>query len=294
MITSLVAFGASGSALTFADDDDDHVTDLGTDHGLTEADAIAEYDDRGSTQADITRLDMTVTVADSKSEVGIEDKLFPMDVTNDYVRLEYNEQAERTVRILIPDDYWEPYERSEVDSITSDHVAEYDPVRGGDYTALTIHFDGEADVVLPAEWVSSFSYRAVDRIDNRLNNSLGFTVRDDNSQWVYVDSAAMTEGPGYDMGESPGDVTVQYDATPDSPEETWINAPEGETLSDNIYYYERDSANGSAYIVSKTDDPPNVRYNVDSSLTDRVRGDINELRNIPNAIKDLFGGGFGG
>lgn len=274
----------------FDDDGDDSMTDLGTNHDLTSSDAVSEFNDRGAVEIDTSRLDMTVTVAESKSDVGLEDQLTPTDVRNDFIRFEYREEADRTVRLLIPNEYWTPYLREEVDAINDEHVAEYRTARGGDYTAVVVRFDGPADVVFPVDSVASFSYAAVERVDDRLNNSLGFTLRDDDANWEYVDTEELVDGPGYDVGESPGDITVQYDATPDSPEETWINAPEGETLSDDIYYYERGSDNSSAYIVSKTDDPPAVRYNVDSSWMDRVRGDLNDLRQVPDRIIDLLGG----
>lgn len=283
-------------AAAFDDPDDKSMTDLGTGHDLDTSDAIAEFNDRGNVDMEATRLDMTITLADSKDHVGLEDELTPTNQRNDFVRFEYNEEAERTVRILIPEEYWTPYLREEVQAIgeDADHVASYKSVRGGDYTAIVVRFDGPADVVFPVDKMASLSYVAVERVDDRLNNSVGFTIRDDDSKWKYVPTQNLTEGPGYDVGESTDDLTVQYDATPDSPEETWVNAPNGETFSDDIYYYERGAANSSAYIVSKTDDPPAVRYAVESSMADRIRGDVNELTDVPRRIAETLGGGLFG
>ncbi|MFP8891836.1 hypothetical protein ACLI4U_19000 (plasmid) [Natrialbaceae archaeon A-CW2] len=288
MVMSLAIAGVSGSSVI--SNDDNNVTDLGADHDLNTADAVNAFANDGVAEADIERIDMTVTVADNKDDVGLEEELLPTNQFNDFVRFEYREEADRTIRILIPDEYWTPYERERLESINSDHQADFESVRGGDYQSVVIRFDGPGEAVFPAEWVASFSYQNLERIDDRLNNSIGLTIRDDNSQWTYVNTTDMAEGPGLEIDEDIEDLTVQYDATPDSPEETWINAPEGETFSDDIYYYQRESENGSVFIVSKTDNPPNVRYNVDSTLTDRIRGNLNAIKNIPNKIGDILGG----
>lgn len=290
----ILATSLIGPAALAVDDgsDDEYVTDIGTSHDLDSADAVSEFNDRGQTQADISRLDMSVTIAEKKSDVGIEDKILPANQVNDYLRLEYNEEAERTIRILIPGDYWTPYHQEGVDSVTSDHEADYMPARGGEYTAVVITLDGPADVVLPVKWYDSMSYRAIERVDDRLNNSVGLTLRDDGSQWEYVESDDLISGPGYEIGEDSDDLTVQYDATSDGPEETWVNAPQGESMNDNIYYYTRDAENSTSYVVSETSDPPTVRYKHDSSFTDRLRGDFNDITMIPDRIRGLLGGGF--
>lgn len=284
---------ASGAA--FGAQDDPEITDLGTSHDLDTADAISAFDQDGHTSAETDRLDMTVTASTGKDEVGLEDQLMPTDTRNDFLRFDYREEAERTVRILLPKDYWTPYMREDVQSLTSDHTAEFQPTRSGEYLAVTIQFDGPAEVVLPVQWDSELSYRVAERVDNRLNKSVGVSIRGDSGSWTYVDSQNLTDGPGHPIEEAPGDVTVQYDTTPNEPERTWINAPEGETFSNEVYYYDR-GENGSAYIVSKTSDPPAVRYKTDSSAMDKIRGGVNDLMEVPDRISDglEFGGEFFG
>jgi len=285
---ALVATLIVGPAAALDSGDDGEITNLGTSHALDSSEAIDEYESEGHTSADLTRLDMTVTAAQSREDVGLGDEPLPTNVRNDFLRLEYDEEAERTVRIMLPKDYWTPYMRENVQSITSDHTATYQPTRGGEYVAVSVHFDGPADVVFPVQWDSELSYRIAERIDNRLNKSFGVSIRGDSGGWTYVDAQNLTDGPGHAIGQAPGDVTVQYDATPDEPAETWINAPEGETFSNEIYYYDRGD-NGSAYIVSKTDDPPAVRYKTDSSFADDLRGAVNDLTQVPDRIFDGFG-----
>lgn len=291
LVVALVA----GPAAALDDSGDGEITNLGTSHALDSSEAIEEYEAEGHTSAEITRLDMTVTAAQSREDVGLGDQPTPTNVRNDFLRLEYDEEAERTVRIMLPKDYWTPYLREDVQSVTSDHTATYQPTRAGEYVAVSVHFDGPGDAVFPIQWDSELSYRVAERIDNRLNKSFGVSIRGDSAGWEYVDSQNLTDGPGYAIGDAPGDVTVQYDATPDEPEQTWINAPEGETLSNEIYYYDRGD-NGSAYIVSKTDDPPAVRYKTDSTFVDDLRGAVNDLVQVPDRISDgldNWGGLFG-
>lgn len=287
----LLAVSLSIPAGTIALNDDlseEDITNIGDDHDLDSADAISQFNSEGVTSAELARLDMEVTIAEKKSDIGLEDQLLPSSIRNDFIRLQYNEEADRTVRILIPDDYFTPYPRERVSTVTGDADVEIKPIRGGDYMEIIARFHGEDDVVIPIQWDSQISYQAIERVDDRLDNSIGITLRDDDAEWQYVDSDALTEGPGYSIGESAGDVTVQYDATPDQPEETWINAPKGETFSDDIYYYQRDSEDGTAYIVAKTDNPPAIRYNVDSSLGDRLRGDLRDIGQIPERIEEFL------
>ena len=278
-------------SLAADDSDDEYMTDIGAQHELDTADAVAEFNDRGHTSASLSRIEMSVTVADDKSDVGIENRLTPSDAVNDYLRLEYDEEATRTVRILIPEEYWTPYKQEDIGSLTTDHTATFEPARGGEYTSVIIELDGPADVVLPVKWYDEMSYKALERVDQRLNKSIGVTLRDDGSQWKYVEGEALASGPGYEIGEDADRVTVQYDATADSPEETWVNAPQGESMRQDIYYYTRDSENSTTYIVSKTDNPPTVRYKVNSTLLDRIRGDIRDIKLIPDRIKDALNGG---
>ncbi|MFD1526039.1 hypothetical protein [Halolamina salina] len=270
---------------------DEHVTDIGAQHDLDSSDAVSEFNSQGHTSTRLTRIDMTATVATQKSEVGLEHKLTPTDAVNDYLRLEYNEEATRTVRILIPKEYWTPYKQEGVESITTDHTATFEPARGGEYTSVVLEFDGPADVVLPAKWYDSMSYKALERVDQRMNKSVGVTLRGDGSQWNYVTADELTSGPGYEIGTHSDQLTVQYDATPDQPEETWINAPQGESMRQDLYYYTRDSENSTSYIVSKTEDPPTVRYKVNATFMDRLRGNIRDIQLIPDRFQDLFDGG---
>ena len=287
LVCSLFALPALAADQT----DDEYVTDIGAKHELDTADAVVEFNDRGYTSTQLSRIDMRVTVAEEKSEVGLEGRLTPTNAVNDYLRLEYNEEATRTVRILIPEEYWTAYKQDDVESLTSDHTATFEPARGGEYQSVIVEFDGPADVVLPAKWYDSMSYKALERVDQRLNKSVGVTIRDDGSQWRYVESESLASGAGYEIGEHADSVTVQYDATPDSPEETWVNAPQGESMRQDIYYYTRDSENSTTYIVSKTDEPPTVRYKVNSTLLDRIRGDIRDIKLIPDRLKDALNGG---
>lgn len=259
------------------------VTDIGATHPVADNTSIDTYDREGYVEGDLTRYQMSVAVAEDGSDVGLPESI-ARDTRNDYVRIQYNESHARTVRILLPRAYMTPYTMETVDAMNTDHVASYNPARDGDYLAITIHFDGEADVVLPLQKDSSASYSIVEYADDRIKQVTGFSPLGRSGEWSYIDGEDVAEEPSYALNNTDG-ALIQYDAKPDKTEEVWINAPRGETEKDDVYYFERESDN-QIYIVSATDREPDVRVKHEYRRTDRWRGDANEVGLVADRIRD--------
>lgn len=283
-----VALGA-GVAIVAADD----VTDIGTDHTLATDEAMSEWETHGYAEGESHRYQLDLAVAERRADVGAEDAL-ATNIRNHFLRINYQEDYDRTLRILIPRDVITPYRAEEVDSLTSAHSASLQPARNGDYLAVTVDVDGEADIVLPLNRDHAVSYRLVERFDSRMEQLTGFSPLDREEEWQYIDGVDLADNSTMELNHSFDDVVIQFDATPDESHESWINMPEGQTAGAPLYALQRDG-DDTVTIVTTTDDPPDVRYRTDSTVPAKVRGWATEARQIPgeiyDRIKDLIPGG---
>ena len=266
--------GLAGATAVSSDAD---VMAIDDNHGLDEDPAISEYHSEGYTDADLSQVDATVAIAEDKADVDADGNVLPLDVRNNYVRIDYDEDFERTLRIHIPREYQTPYTQSGVQSVTSDHSAEFTPVRGGEYLEIVVYVDGPAEIVLPLQKDSSASYKAVEWVDMRLEAATGTSVFGNGDEWQYLDEHELGNDTAYEVDGDPEDVVVQYDAERADADETWLNAPKGEADDVGVYWFTRTSGgNETAYIVATEDDPPNVRYKAAGSEKDRWGGHVRD------------------
>lgn len=262
-------------------------------HDLDDEAALDEYDRTGQVTGQTDTLDVSLTVAESRHDIGMRPSGLSDAYNDAYLRIEYDETADRTLRIYIPREYWVPYTREQVDSMTGDHHASFEPIRGGDYTEVTIHFDGQGDAVLPVrKYATVGTGWSVDRVDEYLNETTGHKVRSDPGEWQYIRDEQLAEGPGVEITNGSADVLVQYDATPDQERETWVNAPKGSPSTHGIYWYVKQSENSTAYVISDHNDPPAVRYKHQPRYRDTWTGRFNDLEySIKSTVGSWFGGG---
>jgi hypothetical protein len=292
LATPVGLVGAAGAPIATT-----NATEVDTNHQLTDAGAINEYRETGSVTGDMPALQMQMTFAEERGDVGIGNRLTPTNIRNNFLRITYKEDVERTVRLFIPREYAVPYTRDEVNAIGSAHVASYQPARNAEYLQVTIHVDGPTEIVLPVQKDDSLSASLMEGADERLERTTGVSLIGEPGSWTYVNESNLTSDAGMELPVDDGDnVVVQYDGTPDAQSETWLNAPEGESSRSDVYWYQRDSGNGSVYVVSKTDDPPAVRYRTDGGTGDMISGWINDATEVipdklfDNPLSGLFGG----
>ena len=266
----------------------DGVTDIGTDHDLDNNSTIDAYDREGYVETSVQRYQLGLEVAENGRDVGLEPSL-ARDTRNDFLRLTYDEDFERTFRILVPREYITPYTMDSVEAIDSDHTASYEPVRGNEYLAVTITFDGKGEAVLPLQKDSAVSYGLIEKVDDRVEQVSGVSIFGRGSTWHYIRGDEAASQAAYPLNASSDDeLLIQYDARPDSPEELWVNAPRGEHDNAPMYYFDRES-DDQVYLVVDNETAPTVRYNTNASTADRVRGDVNDIRLVPDRVRDRVG-----
>lgn len=285
IVSSTVGLAAAAGSIDSSSD----TLAIDDNHGLDSDRAISKYNSEGRASTDLDQIDGSLTVTEEKSEIGVEGQMVPLDVRNNYVRIDYREDFSRTLRIHIPRGYQMPYSQSGVESVTSDHQAELRPVRGAEYLEIVVHVDEPDEIVIPLQKDSSMSYRSIEFIDGRLEAATGSSVFGSGDEWRYLDNEELATNAAYELEGDPDDIVVQYDTEKASPSETWLNAPQGESNDVGVYWFVRESnGNQTAYVVATQDDAPNVRYKSEGGEKDRILGDVRDALKNFDRIQDLI------
>lgn len=283
LLTVLIIAAASLGGIAAA-----QTTDLGTEHPLAENGTISDYQSTGYAEGELDRYQMGLAVATDGEDVGLDPSL-ARDTRNRYLQIDYREDHGRTIRLLLPREYVTPYTQETVESFDSDHVARFEPVRGGEYLEVVITFQGKGTAVLPLQLDSAASYGIIERVDSRIKTITGTSVFGHGSEWHYIDGSEVANEPAYQINATNTDsVLIQFDARPTKPSEVWLNAPKGEHSDADLYYFER-NAGDEIYVVADNETAPDVRVKSNPSTADRVRGDINDIRLVPDRIREGAG-----
>ena len=261
----------------------DGLTDIGTDHDVASDEAMGDWAASGYADGEADRYQLDIAVAEKRADVGAEDAVVT-NLRNHFLRLDYQEDHPRELRVLLPRDVITPYQAESIGSLTSDHEADIKPAQSGEYLSVTVSVDGPADIVIPLNRDHALSYTFLERTDQRIQELTGFSPLDRDAEWAYVEGDEIAEGGTYQLNLTGDDLAVQYDATPESSDETWLNVPRGETVSAPIYVLEYDE--NQYTLVATTDKPPDVRHRDEATLPAQVRGWLSEAGEIPNNIRD--------
>jgi len=258
------------------------MTDLADDHGLATDESIQQYKETSYATGGVERYQIDLSIAEDRSQVNASDAV-TTDIRNDYLRIDYDEDYPRTIRLLLPREYITPY-NSETGSITTGHVASLEPARNGEFMAVEVEVEGPADIVIPLNKDHAVSYGLIERVDKNVEQISGISPLDRNHEWQYIDPTELEQGANR-LNHSLDDMAVQYDATPEQPEPTWINIPEGETAGAPVYLIQLDGTDDIA-IVATTESPPEIRYRTEGTLPAQVRGWVSEAMEIPGNVRD--------
>lgn len=282
VMATLAAGVTPGSATT-------EVVAIDYTHDLDEEQAIEQYEEDGVVTDSIAAPAMDLTIADSREDVDRGSVILDTDT---YLRVQYHEDVERTIRVYIPDDYWEPFEDHSLQSVDGNVDAEMEPVRvnGQDYSAVTLHFDGQADAVIAINGVEDGLWNIRHTATDMLNESVPFELPSlsspDENPWQHVDSSDLSSG---DYDTESNDVMVEYDATPDSEDMTWVEAPSCDS-SEPVCTMDR---SGNVTIVpDDSENPPAIRYKTEPTLRDNIGTGIRsiqaEAQGLIDGIKGVF------
>jgi hypothetical protein len=277
-----------GPALA-ADDGEDAVT-VPTSIPINTDASVQEYEQDGVVSGDISAPQMSVTIGTERDHVGLGYTLDPLEgsTRNDFVRIKHSEDISRTVKIPVRADYWKPFPRENLESISGGHVANLEPVEmdGKEYTLITVTFDGSESAVFPIPEDAVAAYSAAERTENRTNSTFGIDLGLTPSPWSYVDQTVFSENNTVVRIEGdPDEMMLQYNAgTGEEPE--WLAVPDGQKRNVPVYSMEKEGVDGAVYVVSTTEEPPEIRYKLQSSWGDRASVWVREARALPERILD--------
>ena len=283
LLTGMV--GAAGASEVHGVDDQ---------HDLADDAAIDTYEERGVVTGDADELNMTLTIADDCGDAGHETIV---DLTKQCLRVQYNEDVPRTVRIWIPRDYWTPYENQNLRSADGSVTAEMEPINDRQYAAVTVHLAGKTDAVFEINTVQSKLWGARERSYRMVNGSVDIEVPriagSNNNPWTHLDSSQFAGNESYSINTP--SATVQYDASAEHNDTTWVTVPK--CSGDDAPVCRLDRGDKQILVPDTDEEIPAVRYKDDASRVEKLRAGFREVGVIVdeyvNGAQELIGGVFG-
>jgi len=264
----------------------DGMVAIDADHGLTDRETIEQYETDGVASTTITAPAMRITLAKNHNDVGL--KGFRFDYDKRYLRVQYNESIARTVRFYVPSEYWYPI-TSEIEATNGDVTATMEPTDDGRYTAVTLTLAEPADLVFEVPKQASFVFWGRSKTREVVNNTTGYQPPKlgEDSEWQYVPEGQLANESTYpvDTAED-GDVTLQYDTDPTAGTESWRMVPECSGNDVPVCHYEKAGVDGRVFVLSKTADPPQVRFKQGTDYSATAESSGRELWDIPSQVMD--------
>lgn len=279
---------------------DSTITDLDEKTPLTAKATYDRFEDQGVATADVAAPDLSITIAKAHEDVAVNG--FYNDYSNEFIRVQYGESIDRTIRFYVPSSYFGAYYDESVESIAGDDaVAKLVPVAGGKYTAITLELDGKTDTTFAVSQLKGETWAFWSGQDAKLENATGISTGiAGTDQWNYASASDWTNGTLVvpDVAD-PSRLMVQYDADRGSDTEVWLKVPEGESSRADAYYFVRPPVdpeqNATVVVVSKTSDPPALRMKERASTRDGLGSIVSDWQQIPNRVGDfvdrIFGSG---
>ncbi|WP_373190027.1 hypothetical protein [Halolamina sp.] len=252
-------------------------------HSLTDDTAKANFEQDGYAQADLSAPNMTIEVAADLEQCGISSWTVS-DTRNDFLCVTYGEDIDRTIRLFIPDAYWHPYVRESVDPVEGDATASFEPVQGGDYTAVEFTVTEPTTVVWPINADSSWFSSRKDSTISNLESVTGVGVAEQTS-WQYANLSG--NGTGYVIRAPNGTdaLTVEYQ-TEDG---EWATVPGNEEGYAPLYMQGYDGVDDRTVVVATVSESPQIRYKTDATRRDKLGAGWRELTRMDDRIEELFG-----
>lgn len=273
----------AGGSLTTVDDD----------HALADRETIDEYDETGVARASIDSPNMNLTVADSSDDVDVEGYRF--DMTTTYLEIEYDETISREIRVFIPSEYWHPLSQEiDSDDHDSETTAEFRPTDDGRYTAVTVDFDDRETAVFEIPVQAEFVFWSRDQSRDLINDTVGVEPPRlaTGGEWEYLSPSELQSNETIPI-KADGGVEIQQDELTDDPnDDNWIGVPRCSRSTGGVCTYTVDGDQNTVYLLTQTNDPPEVRYKAGTDPGESLGSMLRDLRSIPDRIWDDVSGVF--
>jgi len=113
------------------------VYEADTSHELATNESIATFEDEGVVSGDVHGLNMSLTVAEDADDAGLNDWI-TRSSGRVFLRVDYNEELDRTVRFYLPQEYASPQLKQGLEAQNSDLTADLEPTHDRNHTAVTV------------------------------------------------------------------------------------------------------------------------------------------------------------
>lgn len=264
-------------------------TTIDADHSLTSAESIQTYESDGVAVANPAQADVTITIAKGHDDAGLEG--IYADGLDTYLRIDYDEDIDRTLRFYIPSEYVSPRTKRGLEPVDGGPPADLTPVRGGNMTAVTVEVDGQTDSVYRLSKLAGLTYSVRQRYADRIENRTGWEVPSltSSTQWQYVEAGSYSTNSPRPINDT--DLTMQYrQASADETE--WLPVRKCDDPETQRVCYVQDT--NTTLLMSSAENPPKVRYKTDGGIIENVSGEVEDMLESFSRAGDWFGDIFGG
>lgn len=270
-----------------------------TGHDLDEDAKIATFESKGVASGSVDSLNMTVTVADKITQLN-RSWWTAASSGRVFLRVDYNEELPRTVRLYIPSEYFRPRVNKGLAPLEDGPAAQFEPTDEREYTAVTIELDGKTDAIYGVSALRGGISTGRSGIFGAVENVTGFEVPSlttNTADWQPVPETALNSSDAtyripYNQTNDT-ELTVQYDAAESTTEERWLIVSSCDGGDQPVCSFQKEGSN-STYLLSMAENPPPVRWKTDASAADTGRFVIDDIGQALADIKDDLGGWFGG
>jgi len=254
--------------------DDDHTFDC------------SELAMQGVTGSNHTVPAVSFTLANQPSQVGLAEDWTDAK-TNDYLRVSYEEDRTRVLRLWIPTACASPYVKEPVSPVAGGPPAEYSIARanGTRYLQVKLTVTGRTDAVYPISVSGGMSFNILHRATERVQEVVGGGSDESSGpSWTYIDRSRLQGANAtatVTFGPNATDPLFQYRTG----NETWAIVPDEASHPAPLYRMRKSGVNKTVFVVSEPDSPPQVRY-VNRTNTETTTKGI--LHDVNNALSNMW------
>lgn len=263
----------------------DSIVAIDDEHGLNSPDSIKALDENGYAETSLDRLNMQISIAEAHEDVGLQG--YHIDSNAKYLRLDYNEDVSRTVRLKFDKELFVPRLKQDLDAETNNARIDLKPSSDGEYTIASIQFDGETHAVFELSKSTGMLIAGRTTVREKVNESTGISLPSlggfvSGGEWHIVPESSLSANTTYALNTSGQPITLQYDDSAQGTDERWIAVPECKDVAEQeVCQYSKDE---TVYVLSAQDDPPNTRWKLGNDASSGIWGIINDVRQTPSRI----------
>lgn len=277
---SIVAVAVLAGAVTASEE---AVTDIDSDTPLTESETVENYSSNEAVTVKLDEVNASISVVEDADDIKDFDASAFEDAGTEYLVLDYNEDLERTIRIHVPNEYWMPYGKSNVEPVEGNANVSFEVVEAGNATSVTWELARSERVIVETDWIRKRVFKKGMDINSLVSTVTGYSAAND-SQWTYLDSVELAgENSSVSIDKPPSDVTVQY-----LENSYWYVVPPRDS-GEEVFYYQN---GGQTIVVSVNETPPSVRYVPEDARTRNFKSYWNELRRGVAKYDEVIPGGI--